>query len=137
MNIGRLDQYNLNQAAVENPQVGDYWHEMFSPYFLIVHVNKDKYTILNCMSSYSPCAKKPVGDTHWTFDVSQSMEVDHAWMADRVKYSSIDGFVADVRRNSCADIIEEWTEFRARELLKQLDELGPGVTKYLLQRETT
>ena len=34
----------LNETALENPQPGDYWQEMFCPYFVVTAVNGDDIT---------------------------------------------------------------------------------------------
>jgi hypothetical protein len=48
-----------------NPQPGDYWHEMFSPYFIVLAVDS-KYVLV--------CRKRvPVDKDHWVFDVQHTV----------------------------------------------------------------
>ena len=43
------DQDLKNHKALLNPQPGDYWHEMFCPYFIVVKVKGDDITVLSCL----------------------------------------------------------------------------------------
>ena len=75
-------------------------------------------------------------DGTWSFDYSKSRVVDRHWMENQVKYKSIEGFVADVSRSDrWQAVVEEWVEYRVRELLKELDNLGPRASKFLLKQE--
>jgi len=137
-------QQELNTKALENPQVGDYWHEMFCPYFLIVKVDGKKYTVLSCLGGPLSFNRRNElnarlnDDTgYWSFDYSKSMVVDRRWIENAVCYTSIDGFVADVVRGSEKNntIVREWKQFHAQRLLKELKELGPEVSQMILQSE--
>jgi hypothetical protein len=117
-----------NQYALANPQPGDYWNEMFCPYFVVVDVKGDEIIVLSCLGgpdSYNrkdePNARKEVDSGHWTFDYSKSMVVDRAWMEKAVKYDSIDGFVADVvRSEKTLKIVEEWRKWIGHDLKNQI-----------------
>lgn len=121
------DQTQANQAALDNPQPGDYWHEMFCPYFIVVNVKDNKYTILSCLggpNSYTrkdePNARINNNDGTWSFDYSKSMIVDRAWIEKTVKYEHIDGFVADVvNSNKTQTVVKEWRAFQADVLRKE------------------
>jgi hypothetical protein len=65
------------------------------------------------------------------------MVVDRAWIEKAVKYGSIDGFVADVIRDSEKNnnVVKEWKQFHAQRLLKELKALGPEVSQMILQAE--
>lgn len=135
------DEMNkLDQHALDNPQPGDYWHERFSPYFMVVQVNGDDITVLSCMGgpkSYSRKhelnAKIENDDGTWSFDYSKSMIVNREWMAKAVKYGIIEGFVADVSRSDKhKPVVKEYLEYRAKILLKELKDLGPEVSRQLL-----
>ena len=130
------EQQRRNQAALDNPQPGDYWHEMFCPYFLVVHVDGDKITVLNCIDTYGPSARTPVEDG-WIFDVSKSMVVDQNWMAKRVQYGVISGFVADVvqGKENLQAVVNAWIKYRGQQLVKELQSLGPEVSRQLLMEE--
>lgn len=130
-----------NIDALDNPQPGDYWQEMFCPYFIVVDADKeeDSYTVLSCMGgpdSYNrkdePCAKIEHKDG-WSFDYSKSMKVNHAWIEKAVKYGSINGFVADViRSDKTRSIAEGWQQHRVQELVAELRTLGPATMEYFL-----
>jgi hypothetical protein len=125
----------LNDTAMFLPEPGDYWHERFCPYFLVVASNPitNQYTILSCISE--PKAKFD-SDNGWSFDYSKHQVVDHAWIKKHVTYSNIPGFVADVVRNDkFKTIVKEWKQFHAQRLLKELKELGPEVSQMLLEAE--
>lgn len=121
----------LNEKALENPQVGDYWHERFSPYFVIVNVDGDVYTVLSCMSNPdttrpgSPRANEPyayveVDQYSWKFDYSKSFAVTKEWIKQAVTYETIPGFVADVVRGKKNGIVEEWKEYKVEALTKKI-----------------
>jgi hypothetical protein len=139
MSYNHTEQQNLNTNAFEDPQPGDYWHERFCPYFIIVNrspVGRPmKYTVLGCYGKDS--AKVENKDGTWSFDYSKSIEVDWTWISEQVRYKNIDGFVADVVRNSEKSnaVVKEWKQFHAQRLLKELKELGPEVSQMILQAE--
>ena len=137
----REEQKILNQEALDDPQPGDYWNEMFCPYFVVVAVNGPDITVLSCLGGpdsytrkHEPNAKIDHNNGSWSFDYNKSMVVDREWMRKTVKYSTHDGFVADVRRPEKMQlIVEEWIEHRAKTLMKELKQLGPHVSKYILE----
>ncbi len=134
------DRWEHNQEALDNPQPGDYWHEMFCPYFIVVKVDGEKITVLSCLGGPNSFSRKGELnarvdniDGTWSFDYSRHMVVDKAWIAKAVKYGSIEGFVADVVRDEKRQkIVEEWVEYQYHALMKQILELGPHVSKYML-----
>ena len=136
-------QKQLNEDALRNPQPGDYWQEMFCPYFIVVAVNGAKLTVLSTLGGPKSFNRKEELDAKinnqdgtWSFDYSKSMIVDHAWIRNAVKYGSIDGFVADVSRSDrMKSIVSEWVKHRAQQLLQELDALGPEVTQYILEKD--
>ena len=126
------DQRKLqNQQALDNPQPGDYWHERFSPYFVIVNREGDQFRVLSCMGGPHHylrkdelCARIEIDRDHWGFDYSKSMLVDHEWIRRAVTYGSIDGFVADVVRTEKTQlIVTEWRNWRQKEIRKQIQAL--------------
>jgi hypothetical protein len=139
MSYNRTEQQNLNTNAFEDPDVGDYWHERFSPYFIIVKKSpvgtKLKYIVLSCYGGTS--ARVDNKDGTWSFDYSKSIEVDCTWISEQVRYKNINGFVADVVRNSEKNksVVKEWKQFHAQRLVKELRELGPEVSQMILQAE--
>ena len=120
-----------NQQALDNPRPGDYWHERFSPYFVIVNQEGDQFRVLSCMGGPHHylrkdelCARIEIDRDHWGFDYSKSMLVDHEWIRRAVTYGSIDGFVADVVRTEKTQlIVTEWRNWRQKEIRKQIQAL--------------
>lgn len=129
------EQQVANQAAMSNPRPGDYWHERFCPYFLVVQVKGDKITVLNCVPNYGTSARQDVDRDYWEFDYSKAIEVDRIWIENLVQYNTISGFVADVVRNGDKhlSIVNEYIEYRAKKLLQEFRDLGPNATKYLIE----
>jgi hypothetical protein len=121
----------LNYERLDNPKIGDYWQEMFCPYFLVVDVKGKDITVLSCLggpNSYNrkhePNAKIEVDNGHWTFDLTKSMVVDREWMSKAVKYDGIEGFVADVwNSEKNVGIAIEWRDWKQKEIRKQITDL--------------
>jgi hypothetical protein len=119
-----------NHESLDNPKIGDYWHEMFCPYFLVVDVKGKDITVLSCMggpNSFNrknePNAKIEVKDG-WSFDLSKSMVVNREWMAKAVKYGTIEGFVADVVNNQkTVSIAIEWRDYKQKDIRRQIEHL--------------
>lgn len=83
----KRDSFIENTKHLENPRVGDYWHEMFSPYFIVLQDNADD-TFVICDSFIHEL-------DYWRFSLFESRTVTHDYLRKTVKYSSLDGFVAD------------------------------------------
>jgi len=119
-----------NQVGLDDPKIGDYWQEMFCPYFLVVGVKGDNITVLSCLggpNSFTrkdePCAKIELKDG-WTFDLSKSMVVNRAWMERAVKYESSEGFVADVGNSEkTVKIAMEWRDYKQKQIRNKITEL--------------
>ena len=117
-----------NKESLDNPRIGDYWQEMFCPYFLVVDVKNDDITVLSCLGgSYTRKhelnAKIDLKDG-WTFDLSKSMVVNREWISRAVKYESIEGFVADVvNSEKTVKIAMEWRDYKQKQIRNQIIEL--------------
>jgi hypothetical protein len=73
---------------------------------------------------HEPNARISVDNAHWSFDYSKSMVVDREWIAEAVRYNSIDGFVADVSRTERSErIVAEWRNWVHKDLRRQITEL--------------
>lgn len=127
-----------NLKSLTNPQPGDYWHEMFCPYFIVVNVEEgDKFRVLSCLGGPNswdrkdePNARVDVKDG-WHFDYSKSMLVDREWIRKTVTYSSIEGFVADVVQSEKTErIVQEWRKWKQQELRSQIKELEEQWEKF-------
>lgn len=132
-----------NKSAIQNPVPGDFWHERFSPYFMVVAVKGDAITVLSCLSHGDhrrgePNARINNEDGTWSFDPSKYMVVNRQWMIDAVTYrkSVESGFCADVSRSERNNgIATEWRRYRAKQLLAELNELGSDVSAMLLEEQ--
>lgn len=137
MSYNRKEQEQLNESAATDPRPGDYWHEMFCPYFMVMQAKGDEITILNCLPHRGVSARKAVDAGSWTFDVSKSMVVNREWINQLVRYERIDGFVADVSRGSERNqaVVDEWIRYRSGQLIKELKDLGPEVSRQMLMEQ--
>ncbi len=125
----------LNADALLNPQPGDYWSEHFCPYFIVVQVDNDNITILNCIDQDKSKNAIINHKDYWSFDYSKGMVVDKEWIKKQVTYNSIAGFCADVSRTEkYKKIAKEWVEFQTDLLLDQIRKLGPTATLYMMNR---
>ena len=120
-----------NQKSLAFPQIGDYWHEMFCPYFVIVNKEGDQFRVLSCLGGPDSFTRKDelnarisIDKNHWVFDYSKSMLVDHEWIRRTVRYEHYDGFVADVGNSEKTQkIVEEWRKYVAQDIRKQIQDL--------------
>lgn len=125
------EQDLANQKSLAFPQIGDYWHEMFCPYFVIVNREGNKFRILSCLGGPKSFTRKhelnarlEVDSGHWGFDYAKSMLVDHDWIRKTVTYGSVEGFVADVVNTpKTQHIAEEWRKHFAQDLRRQMEDL--------------
>ena len=125
------EQDRLNQEAFDNPQPGDYWHEMFCPYFVIVDRKADKFTVLSCLGGPSSWnrkdelnARRDLGVGTWCFDYAKSMQVDMAWIENAVKYKNQSGFVADVIRSEKTQaVVTAWRDWVQQDMRRRIDAL--------------
>ena len=119
-----------NTQALNDPQPGDYWQEMFCPYFVVVNVEGNQYRVLSCLGGPNSFTRKDEInarielDDGWTFDLSKSMLVSHEWIKKAVCYDNIGGFVADVvRSEKTLQIAQEWRDWRQKQMRQQIDQL--------------
>ena len=119
-----------NYQSLDNPRIGDYWNEMFCPYFLVVDVKGDDITVLSCMGGPNSYNRKHEPNARidkmdgWCFDYSKSMIVNREWMTRAVKYGTIDGFVADVSNSEkTVAIAMEWRDWKQKDIRKQIENL--------------
>lgn len=96
-----LTRNERNAARIANPQPGDYWHEMFCPYFVVVAVDGDCILI---------CDKKvDVDAEHWTFDLTACRYATLAELRRRVTYETMpDSFVADCAPKRHMWVVDEY-----------------------------
>jgi hypothetical protein len=95
----------ITQEAYDNPLPGDYWNEMLVPYFVVLQVLGNGDLII--------CDER-IDDTKdhtWTWHLEKSKQVPRDYMKLRVRYQSLDGFVADVyKRCSHMWAVDEWND---------------------------
>lgn len=124
-------QKSQNYESLDNPRIGDYWHERFCPYFLVVDVKGDDITVLSCLGGpdsfnrkHEPNARIEVDKHSWTFDLSKSMVVNREWMSRAVKYGSREGFCADVwNSEKTVSMAMEWRDWKQKDIRKQIEDL--------------
>lgn len=81
-------QEKLNNEHFDNPEPGDYWNEMFCPYFVVLEcLPENKFVICH--------TRQPIDSHTWTWDLSKTQIVSKEYF-NVVKYRSIPGFVANV-----------------------------------------
>jgi len=88
-----------SEKRFKKPKPGDYWHEMFTPYFVVLAV---KPLIV--------CDKTMERGDGWYWDLSKAKEVSREWFEKRLTYSSpvMDGkLVAHVSTKS-KTVVEDW-----------------------------
>lgn len=108
------EQQKKNQLHVDQPQVGDLWHEMFSPYHIVLAVT-DSHVII--------CEKtKPTDLSHYTFDLTETKTLTHIEHRDLVTYSSMrNKFVADVvPKCKMMPLIQKWRDERRESMLQEM-----------------
>lgn len=86
--LGTKEYDAVNEKHCADPQAGDYWHEMFCPYLVVLH------RIGNHVIVYQ--SRKDAGKDRWTWDTEQPEMMSLDELRKRVTYRSIQGFVADV-----------------------------------------
>lgn len=140
-----LFQTQVNHQALESPQPGDYWHERFCPYFLVVALEGPNFRVLSALGGpHSHSRKNEInayvdnGDGTWSWDYDKTQVVTRQWITDLVTYQSSSppdhDFVADVvRSGEKSECVREWREHRVRQLLQEFKSLGPEASIYLLR----
>lgn len=126
-----IEQNQKNQKSLIEPQIGDYWQEMFCPYFIVVNKEGDRFRVLSCLGGPDSFTRKDelnarisIDKNHWGFDYSKSMLVDHEWIRRTVRYENYDGFVADVSNSEKTQkIVEEWRKYVAQDLRSRIQHL--------------
>jgi hypothetical protein len=94
-----------NEVRISNPQPGDYWHEMFCPYFVVIRVDGDGILV---------CDKKlDVDADHWSWDLSKCRYMTKDELRKRVTCRSMpDKFVADCSLKSHMWVVDAYAELQ-------------------------
>ncbi|MCL8306394.1 hypothetical protein [Pseudomonas putida] len=90
----------VNELHLRDPKPGDFWHERFCPYHIVLAVTPAGVVIAD--------KTRPDGDSHYTFDLESAREITHEEHAKAVRYSSGNGFAADVVPVRAALSVREW-----------------------------
>ncbi|MBF8746878.1 hypothetical protein [Pseudomonas monteilii] len=90
----------VNELHLRDPKPGDFWHEHFCPYHIVLAVTPVGVVIAD--------KTRPDGDSHYTFDLESAREITHEEHAKAVRYSSGNGFAADVVPVRAALSVREW-----------------------------
>lgn len=143
MKISGMEERDIrNEKAFIHPEPGDFWWEMFCPYFIIVDVNEelDEYIVLSCIGGEDSFSRKDEKnskitnmDGTWSFDYSKSMVVSKEWISKAIHYDTLPlKFVADVSRTDRnLRVVAEYLEFqktieenkKSKRLVELLEEL--------------
>ena len=123
------EQKLLNEKHFNYPEIGDYWHEMFCPYFIVLDIFQDKFWICDI--------RKEVDKDHWTWDLEKSKLVDKSYF-NRVKYDTVLsnnrslGFIADVIvRGENNPFVEEFKKIKCN---LNYDYIDPSIEELKSQR---
>jgi hypothetical protein len=108
--LGTREYDAVNEKHVSNPEPGDYWHEMFCPYLVVLARVGDRVIIYR--------TRKDVDHRHWTWDTTKPEMMSLADLRKKVTYGNIPGFVADVAPRSHKQFAEEFAERTASSLGK-------------------
>ena len=88
---------------LDNPESGDYWHEMFSPVLVVVAVHP--YGLVICDKIVD------VDDKHWAFDLDHTRLVPHGYLRERFTYETMpDKTWCDVMPRKMEEVCEEYQE---------------------------
>ena len=109
-----------NDEHCVNPEPGDYWHECFTPYLLVVKVEGEKIYVLLGEDRQPARVDGRFSDSHWIWDVTKHRVIDCTELRKMVMYKSTDGFVADVYPGRCLDYIPLWKEYNINRLTAEL-----------------
>jgi hypothetical protein len=91
-----------NLQHMDFPQPGDYWHEMFCPYLVVLKVLPEGLVICD--------QKESVDAGHWTWSLGKARLISRSELAEAVRYRNYDGFVADVCPRQHMQTVLEWVE---------------------------
>src|SRR5690349_9556396 len=73
----------VDEKYVADPQPGDFWHEMYSPYCVVIDVDKKRGVVWICQK------KKDVDADHWTWDLDTVEKVSMGMFKGIVKYANV------------------------------------------------
>lgn len=102
------EQKQVNIEHLNNPKVGDYWHEMFVPACVVVSVIENEKKVLICT------AKQEIDEEHWTFDLAQLKTVTFKEFKDELTYNN------DPDSKTWCDVIPEchkWVKDEAKKIM--------------------
>jgi hypothetical protein len=86
--MGTKEYEPINEKHCANPQPGDYWHEMFCPYLVVLQRVVDSVIVYQ--------KRKDVPANKWTWDTDAPSMISLADLRKKVTFGSIPGFVASV-----------------------------------------
>lgn len=101
----------LNHKHANDPKVGDYWHEMFSPCFLVIDRSRFSVSFLH--------KTKEADAHHWTWDTSKIETVAIKDFANRVSYKS-----ESMKDKTWCDVVPDWKH--AETFIKKAFESAEG-----------
>lgn len=96
-----------NRIHEANPEPGDYWHEHYSPYFVVLAYDKEKDEVVYCDTTIDHPST-----LEFEFDVSKAKKTTREFLFKRVHYDSDgmrDKYIAD-NFTTHAAIAQDWIE---------------------------
>jgi len=88
LKLGTAAYNEINERHLADPQPGDFWHEMFSPYVVILARVETQLIVYRKRIDVPP--------NHWTWDTDSPSFMTLDELRKLVTYGTIPGFVADV-----------------------------------------
>lgn len=100
--LGTREYDAVNERHCTDPRPGDYWHEMFCPYLVVLARIGDHIIVYQ--------TRKKVDENHWTWDTDKPEMMSLAELRKTVTYGSIPGFVADVAPGAHREFADDFAE---------------------------
>ena len=91
-----------NEDHAKNPRLGDYWHDQFSPAYVVLAL--EPLHVVVCSRT------KDVGDNQWTWDLSKHERMTYPEFEGHLAYQSIPGYWADCVPSRMRWAAEEYAE---------------------------
>lgn len=96
-------RHSRNEKRIADPRPGDFWHEMFCPYFVVVAVHGEQILICDAIVD--------LDKDHWTFDLTRCRYATKQALRNRVTYDTMpDKFVADCSAKPHDWVVKEYAE---------------------------
>ena len=102
-----MNRLELTNKHAENPEPGDYWHEMFNPVAVVLEVKGDELTI---------CKTTRRHGEGWTWDLEFCYTTTKQKFKDWISYDNIEGYWCDVSDHKHAFAVELYNEHKGEDI---------------------